>query len=110
MNCETIFQALSGEDSRCSFVSNRWGELTHLSNFCIKVNLCLLSSSYLFGFKGGGSFRDMVINKEQNCAIRKDFIFLEISCKACLIMFQRYKYFVSFFLSFLSWKIVKKLR
>lgn len=40
----------------------------------------------------------MVINKEQNYAIRKDFIFLEISCKACLIMFQRYKYFVSFFL------------
>lgn len=49
MNRETIFQALSGEDPNIemfpSLVSNRWrgeGGLTHLSNFCFKVNLRLL--------------------------------------------------------------------
>lgn len=86
MNRETIFQALSGEDSRCSLRSfrNRLGEgLTHLSNFCLKVNLCLLFwSLYLFGFdesrRGRGSSRD-IINKEQEIVrFEKILFFLEI--------------------------------
>lgn len=83
MNRETIFQALSGEDSRCSLRSfrNRLGEgLTHLSNFCLKVNLCLLFwSLYLFGFDERESSSRDIINKEQEIVrFEKILFFLEI--------------------------------
>lgn len=75
-----------------SFVSKSFGGggLTHLSNFCLKVNLCLLFwSLYLFGFdesrRGRGSSRD-IINKEQEIVRFEKilFFFRNISCKACL--------------------------
>lgn len=72
-----------------SFVSKSFGGggLTHLSNFCLKVNLCLLFwSLYLFGFDERESSSRDIINKEQEIVRFEKilFFFRNISCKACL--------------------------